>query len=83
MLGGSTLIFYRQWYNLEKSSIREAKLPEGGANMNGLLGVGGLIGGIITLIIGIIILVWPRIIAYVIGIWLIIVGILAIIAALQ
>jgi hypothetical protein len=46
------------------------------------LGLGGLIGGIITLAVGIIILVWPRIIAYVIGIWLIIVGIIAIIGAL-
>jgi uncharacterized membrane protein HdeD (DUF308 family) len=47
------------------------------------LGVGGLIGGIITLLVGIIILVWPRIIAYVIGIWLIIVGIIAIIGAVR
>ena len=46
------------------------------------LGIGGLVGGIITLALGIIILVWPRIIAYVIGIWLIIVGIIAIITAL-
>jgi uncharacterized membrane protein HdeD (DUF308 family) len=45
-------------------------------------GIGGLIGGIITIAIGIIILVWPRIIAYVIGIWLIIVGIIAVIGAL-
>ena len=51
--------------------------------MGGILGVGGLVGGIITLILGIIILAWPRIIAYVIGIWLIIVGILAIVAAFQ
>jgi uncharacterized membrane protein HdeD (DUF308 family) len=43
------------------------------------LGVTGLIGGIITLLVGIVILVWPKIIAYVIGIWLIIVGIVAII----
>ena len=50
--------------------------------MSGILGIGGLIGGIITLAVGIIILVWPRIIAYVIGIWLIIVGIIAIIGAL-
>jgi uncharacterized membrane protein HdeD (DUF308 family) len=49
--------------------------------MGGFLGVGGLIGGIITLIVGIIILAWPRTIAYVIGIWLIIVGILAVVAA--
>ncbi len=46
--------------------------------MSGVLGVGGLIGGIITLIVGIIILVRPRVIAYVIGIWLIIVGVIAI-----
>jgi hypothetical protein len=46
--------------------------------MSGILGIGGLIGGIITLGVGIIILIWPRIIAYVIGIWLIIVGIIAI-----
>ncbi len=51
--------------------------------MGGILGVGGLIGGIITLIVGIIILAWPRIIAYVIGIWLIIVGILAVVAAFR
>jgi hypothetical protein len=40
--------------------------------MLGPLGVSGLIGGIITLGVGVIILVWPRIIAYVIGIWIII-----------
>ena len=50
--------------------------------MSGILGVGGLIGGIITLVVGIIILVWPRFIAYVIGIWLIIVGIVAIASSL-
>ena len=47
--------------------------------MSGILGVGGFIGGIVTLVLGIVILVWPRFIAYIIGIWLIIVGILAII----
>ncbi len=46
------------------------------------LGVGGLIAGIITIIVGIIIIAWPRIIAYVIGIWLIIVGVIAIINAI-
>ena len=49
--------------------------------MSGILGIGGLIGGIITLGLGIIVMVWPRIIAYVIGIWLIIVGIIAIVNA--
>jgi len=46
------------------------------------LSVGGLIGGIISIIVGIIIIVWPRVIAYVIGGWLIIVGVLAILATL-
>ena len=43
----------------------------------------GLFGGIITLIAGIVVLVWPRIIAYIIGIYLIVMGILAIIGALR
>jgi len=46
------------------------------------LSVGGLIGGIISIIVGIIIIVWPRVIAYVIGGWLIIVGVLAVLATL-
>ncbi len=48
-----------------------------------MIGAPGIIGGIITLAVGIIILVWPRIIAYVIGIWLIVVGILAVINAIR
>ena len=42
----------------------------------------GIIGGIISILVGIVIIVWPRIIAYVIGGWLIIVGVLAILQAL-
>jgi len=49
---------------------------------DGFLGIGGLIGGIITLILGIIILVWPRLVTTIIGIWLIIVGIVAIVSSL-
>ena len=41
---------------------------------------GGLIAGIITIIAGIMILVWPRIIAYIIGAYLIIVGLFTVIA---
>jgi len=48
----------------------------------GMLGMGGLIGGIITLILGIVILVWPRLISTIIGIWLIIVGVIAIVGSL-
>jgi hypothetical protein len=50
--------------------------------LEGVLGVGGLIGGIITLLLGILILVKPRLIAAIIGIWLIIVGIIAIVGSL-
>lgn len=39
---------------------------------------GGLVGGIISIIAGILVLVWPRILAYVVGVFLIIMGILAI-----
>jgi len=46
------------------------------------LSVGGVIGGIISIIVGIIIIVWPRVMAYVIGGWLIIIGVLAILATL-
>lgn len=47
------------------------------------LAIGGLIAGIISIIVGIIIIVWPRIIAYIIGAYLVIVGIIAIIAAVR
>jgi hypothetical protein len=39
--------------------------------LGGLFQFGGFIAGIITIGAGIIILVWPRIIAYIIGIYLI------------
>ena len=41
-----------------------------------------LIIGIISIVVGIIVIIWPRVIAYIIGIYLIVVGILAVIAAL-
>ncbi|MBE0481411.1 MAG: DUF3096 domain-containing protein [Dehalococcoidia bacterium] len=43
--------------------------------------VSGLIAGIISVVVGLIIMVWPRLIAYVIGIYLIVIGIIAIVAA--
>lgn len=51
--------------------------------MFAMIGTGGLIGGIVTLVVGIIILVWPRFVTTIIGIWLIIVGLLAIIGSLN
>ena len=49
----------------------------------GLLPLGGLIAGIITIGAGIVILVWPRIIAYIIGIYLIILGLVTVISVLR
>ncbi|MCJ7764074.1 MAG: hypothetical protein MUO90_02820 [Dehalococcoidales bacterium] len=46
------------------------------------LAIGGVIGGIISILVGIVIIVWPRIIAYVIGGWLIAIGVLAILYVL-
>lgn len=42
-----------------------------------------IIAGIISIFIGIIIMVWPKIIIYVIGIWFILIGVLAILFALN
>jgi hypothetical protein len=41
----------------------------------------GVIGGIISIVVGIIIIIWPRIIAYLIGIYLVVIGIIAILAS--
>ncbi len=40
-----------------------------------------LVAGIISLVLGIIIIIWPRALAYIVGAYLIIIGILVIIAA--
>jgi uncharacterized membrane protein HdeD (DUF308 family) len=39
----------------------------------------GLIVGILTLVAGIVVLVWPKVLAYIVGIYLIVVGVLGII----
>lgn len=44
---------------------------------------GGLAVASIAIIAGVIILVWPRIIAYIVGIYFIIVGLITIIAVLR
>ena len=51
--------------------------------MFGILGWGGLIGGILSIIAGIIIIIWPRVLAYILGIYLIIVGLIAVINAFR
>jgi len=44
--------------------------------------ISGLIGGVLAIIAGIIVIIWPRLIAWVLGIFLIIFGIFAVLAAL-
>ena len=51
--------------------------------LSGVIQVSGFIGGIITIVAGIVVLVWPKIIAYIVGIYLIVIGILAVTAALR
>ena len=43
--------------------------------------IGGLVAGIISILVGIAVIAWPRILAYMVGIYLIIVGIIAIVAS--
>jgi uncharacterized membrane protein HdeD (DUF308 family) len=45
--------------------------------------ISGLVAGIMAIVVGIVVIIWPRIIAYVIGGYLVIVGIIAVVAALR
>jgi len=51
--------------------------------MDGTFAVSGLIGGIISIVAGIIILVWPKVLAYIIGIYLIIIGLVAVVTVFR
>jgi uncharacterized membrane protein HdeD (DUF308 family) len=51
--------------------------------MNGFLEIGGLVAGILSILVGLIVIFKPRVLAYVIGGYFIIVGVLAVIAALS
>ena len=44
---------------------------------------GGLLVGILTLAAGIVVLVWPKVLAYIVGVYLIIVGLIGIINAVR
>ena len=61
-------------HNITSLTIKECDM--------GLPGISGLIGGIISIVAGIIVLIKPQIIAWVLGIFLIIFGISAVIAVL-
>ena len=43
--------------------------------------IGGLATGIISILVGIAVIAWPRILAYMVGIYLIVVGVIFIVAA--
>jgi len=43
--------------------------------------IGGLVGGIITILVGILVIFRPRLLAYVIGAYLIVIGIIAVASA--
>ncbi len=45
--------------------------------------ISGLVGGIISIVVGVMVIIWPRIIAFVIGAYLVIIGIIAVVAALR
>ncbi len=45
--------------------------------------ISGLVAGIISIVAGIVVIVWPRIIAYIIGAYLVVVGVIAVVAALR
>jgi uncharacterized membrane protein HdeD (DUF308 family) len=47
---------------------------------SGIIPASGLITGIITIVAGIIVLIWPKVLTYIVGIYLIIVGLIAIIS---
>jgi uncharacterized membrane protein HdeD (DUF308 family) len=49
--------------------------------MDDLFSGGGLIAGLITLAAGIVILIWPKILPYILGIYLIIIGVAYVVAA--
>ncbi|MBI2852586.1 MAG: DUF3096 domain-containing protein [Chloroflexi bacterium] len=43
---------------------------------------GGLFAGIVSIVVGIIIIVWPKIIAYIIGGYLVLIGIITVLVSL-
>jgi len=51
--------------------------------ISGLFPIGGLIAGILAIVAGIVILIWPKVIAYIIGIYLIIVGLVTVITVFR
>jgi uncharacterized membrane protein HdeD (DUF308 family) len=59
------------------------KVKKGASIMDGLLSVSGLVAGIISIVAGVVVLIWPKVLAYIIGIYLIIIGAVAVITVLR
>jgi len=59
------------------------KVKEGETIMGSLLSISGLVAGIISIVAGVVVLIWPKILAYIIGIYLIIIGAVAVITVLR
>jgi uncharacterized membrane protein HdeD (DUF308 family) len=51
--------------------------------ISGILSLGGLITGIIAIAAGAVVLIWPKVLTYTVGIGLIIMGLVTVIIALQ
>ena len=51
--------------------------------LHGFVEVGSLVAGIISILVGLIVFFFPRVLAYVIGAYLVIIGVIAVIAALN
>ena len=45
--------------------------------------ISGTIGGVLAIIAGLLVIIWPRIVAWVVGIYLIIFGVFAVLAVLD
>ena len=43
--------------------------------------IGALVGGIIGIVTGVAIIIWPRILAWIVGLWLIVGGVISIVVA--
>ncbi len=47
-----------------------------------LVEISGIVGGIISIVVGVLVIIWPRLLRYIVGIYLIIIGVIAIVNAL-
>jgi uncharacterized membrane protein HdeD (DUF308 family) len=48
-----------------------------------LVAISGLVGGIISIGVGLLVIMWPRLLRYIVGAYFVIVGIIAIVNAIR